>query len=280
MADVSPTVRQRELGLRLRELRTAKDLTVEMVAKELLCSPTKISRAETAVRRATLRDVRDLCRIYEVDPETSAELMQLAKDAYQPGWWAKYDDLKITPLIGMEQSASAITSFGMYFFPALLQSEDYARAIIKGIAPKIEEKILQGRVQARIERQKLLHGPKPPKLRVVLDEAVLRRHIGGPAVMRAQLDQVLSLVRDNKTTVQVIPYKVGAYGSNDSNFTYMEFAGTKLPDLVFVETLVSQLYIERPEEVDRYSEALDLLRDAALNPRDSANKIEEIRDEF
>lgn len=280
MADLSPTVRQRELGLRLRELRTAKNMTVEMVAKGLLCSPTKISRAETGVRRATLRDVRDLCRIYEVDPETSAELMELARDAYKPGWWTKYDDLKIAPLIGLEQSASAITSFGMYFFPALLQSEDYARAIIKGIAPKIEEKILDQRVQARMERQKLLQAARPPKFRVLLDEAVLRRHIGGPAVMRGQLDQVLSLMREEKITVQVIPYMAGAYGASDSNFTYLEFAGTKLPDLVFVETLVSRLYMERPDEVERYGEALDYLRDAALNPRDSAKKMEEIRDEF
>jgi transcriptional regulator with XRE-family HTH domain len=280
MADLSPTVRQRELGLRLRELRNAKNMTVEMVAKELLCSPTKISRAETGVRRATLRDVRDLCRIYEVDPETSAELMELARDAYQSGWWTKYDDLKIAPLIGMEQSASAITSFGMYFFPALLQSEDYARAIIKGIAPKIEEKILDQRVKARMERQRLLQAARPPKYRVLLDEAVLRRHIGGPAVMKAQLDRVLSLMREEKITVQIIPYAAGAYGANDSNFSYLEFAGTKLPDLVFVETLTSQLYIERRDEVERYSEALDYLRDAALNPRDSAKKIEEIRGEF
>jgi transcriptional regulator with XRE-family HTH domain len=280
MADLSPTVRQRELGLRLRELRNAKNLTVEMVAKELLCSPTKISRAETGVRRATLRDVRDLCRIYEVDPETSAELMELARDAYRSGWWTKYDDLKIAPLIGMEQSASAITSFGMYFFPALLQSEDYARAIIKGIAPKIEEKILDQRVKARIERQRLLQAARPPKYRVLLDEAVLRRHIGGPAVMSAQLGRVLSLMREEKITVQIIPYAAGAYGANDSNFSYLEFAGTKLPDLVFVETLTSQLYIERRDEVERYSEALDYLRDAALNPRDSAKKIEEIRGEF
>jgi transcriptional regulator with XRE-family HTH domain len=280
MADLSPTVRQRELGLRLRELRTAKNLTVEMVAKELLCSPTKISRAETGVRRATLRDVRDLCGIYEVDPETSAELMELARDAYKPGWWTKYDDLRIAPLIGMQQSATAITTFGMYFFPALLQSEDYARAIIKGIAPKIAEKILDQRIEARMERQKLLQGPTPPKYRALLDEAVLRRHIGGPAVMRDQLDRILSLIREEKTTVQIIPYTVGAYGASDSNFTYLEFGGTKLPDLVYVETLVSQLYIERPDEVDRYSEALDYLRDSALNPRDSAKKIEEIRDEF
>lgn len=127
-------------------------------------------------------------------------------------------------------------------------------------------------------QQRFFEGPRPPKHRVVLDESVLHRHIGGVPVLRAQLDQVLSLVRDDKSAVQVIPYTVGAYGANDSNFTYLEFAGTKLPDLVFVETLVSQLYIERPDEVDRYSEALDYLRDAALNPRDSAKKIEEIRD--
>ncbi len=280
MADLSPTVRQRELGLRLRELRTAKNLTVEMVAKELLCSPTKISRAETGVRRATLRDVRDLCRIYEVDPETSAELMELARDAYQPGWWTKYDDLKIAPLIGMEQSATAITCFCMYFLPALLQTEDYARALVKGINPKMSQRVLDQRVEARMERQRILQRPAPPKYRVLLDEAVLRRHVGGPAVMTDQLDRVLSLIREGKATVQVIPYTVGAYNAHDSNFTYLEFGGTKLPDLVFVETLVSQLYIERPDEVDRYSEALDDLRDFALSPRDSARKIEEIRNEF
>lgn len=280
MADLSPTVRQRELGMRLRELRNARNMTVEMVAKELLCSPTKISRAETGVRRATLRDVRDLCQIYGVDPETTDELMSLARSAYEPGWWTKYDDLRIAPLIGMEQSASAITSFGMYFFPALLQSEAYARAIIKGIAPKIEDKILEQRVKARMERQGLLGRATPPKYRVLLDEAVLHRHIGGSAVMKDQLELVLSLMRDGKATVQIIPYVAGAYGAGDSNFTHMEFAETKLPDLVFVETLTTQLYLDRPDDVERYTEALDYLRDAALNPRDSAKKIEKIRDEF
>ena len=155
MADLSPTIRQRELGLRLREFRNAKGMTVEEVAKELLCSPTKVSRAETGARRATLRDVRDLCRIYGVDAETSDELMELAREARQPGWWTKYDDLKIAPFIGMEEAATAITCFGMYFVPALLQSEDYAREIIKGIAPKIDEDALAQRVEARMRRQKL-----------------------------------------------------------------------------------------------------------------------------
>jgi len=280
MADLSPTIRQRELGLRLREFRTAKGMTVEEVAKELLCSPTKISRAETGARRATLRDVRDLCRIYDVDAATSAELMELAREARQQGWWAKYDDLKIAPFIGMEQAATAITCFGMYFVPALLQSEDYAREIIKGIAPKIEEGILAQRVEARMVRQELLLAPKPPKYRALLDEAVLHRQVGGPAVMKAQLDKLLSLMREERAAVQVIPYEVGAYGAIDSNFDYLEFAGTKLPDLVFVEGLVSHLYLERPDELERYREALEYLRDEALNPRDSARRIEKIRDEF
>jgi transcriptional regulator with XRE-family HTH domain len=280
MADLSPTIRQRELGIRLREFRTAKGLTVEDVAGELLCSPTKISRAETGARRATLRDVRDLCQLYGIDTATSAELMELAREARQPGWWTKYDDLKITPLIGMEQAATAITSFGMYYIPALLQTEDYARAIIKGIVPKIEEDILGQRVEARMRRQKLLFQPKPPKYRVLVDEATLHRQVGGPEVMKAQLGKVLSLMREEKAAVQVIPYEVGAYGASDSNFVYLEFGGTMLPDLVFVEGLVSQLYLERPDELLRYREALDYLRDEALNPRDSAKKIEEIRNRF
>ena len=277
MADLSPTIRQRELGMRLREFRTAKGLTVEEVAKELLCSPTKISRAETGARRATLRDVRDLCQLYGVDAETSSELMDLAREARQPSWWTKYDDLKIVPFIGMEQAASAITCFGMYFVPALLQTEDYARAIIKGIAPKIEEKVLSQRVEARIKRQELLYQDKPPKYRVILDEAVLHRQVGGPSVMRAELDKMLQLIREERAAVQVLSYEVGAYGAIDSNFDYLEFAGTKLPDLVFVESLVTHLYQERPEETERYREALDYLRDEALNPRDSAKRIEEIR---
>lgn len=281
MADVSPTIRQRELGIRLRQFRVAKGLTVEDVAGELLCSPTKISRAETGARRPTLRDVRDLCRIYGVDSEESAELMELARQARVQGWWTKYSDLKITPFIGMEQEAAVITCFGMYFVPALLQTEDYARAIIKGIAPKIDPDVLNQRVEARMRRQGLLWQSKPPRYRALLDEAVLHRQVGGPAVMKAQLDKIISLTREERALVQVIPYEVGAYGAIDSNFDYLEFdrsALPDLPDLVFVESLVSHLYMERPDDLARYREALEYLRDEALSPRDSAKRIEEIRD--
>jgi transcriptional regulator with XRE-family HTH domain len=265
--------------MRLRQLRTEKGLTVEDVAGRLLCSATKVSRAETGARRPTLRDVRDLCQIYEVDDETSAELMKLARQARESGWWMAYDDRTLfSPFVGMEQDATAITCFGMYYVPALLQTEDYAREIIKGIVPKIGPDILRQRVEARMRRQQLLDEPKPPRYRALLDEAVLHRQVGGPAVMKAQLEKLLLLVQEEKATIQVIPFDVGAHAAADSNFDYLEFDGSPLPGLVFVESLVIQLYLDRPDQLKRYAEALEYLRDEALSPRDSAKRIEDIRD--
>lgn len=279
MAQVSPTVRQRELGKRLRELRNAQGLTVEEVAEKLLCSPTKISRAETGARRQSLRDVRDLCTLYNVSPEETNELMELTRQARQQGWWAKYDDLKIPQLIGYEQEATAITCFGMYFVPALLQTEEYAAAIIKAMAPKIDPHVLQQRVEARMRRQDLLQRPDPPRYRALLDEGVLRRPVGSRSVMASQAGKILQLVNEGKVTIQVIPYDVGAYAAMDSNFDYIEFGDSSLDGVVFVEGLVNMLYLEKPGELARYAEALELLRDTALGPRDSARLIAEIKNE-
>jgi transcriptional regulator with XRE-family HTH domain len=132
-------VRQRELGIRLRELRTGLGMTVEEVGAELLCSATKISRLETGARRASLRDVRDLCRVYGVaDP---VPLMELASQAREPGWWSRFDNLGLDPYIGLEQDAVAITSYSMYYVPPLLQTADYARAVIRGIGRKMESRM-------------------------------------------------------------------------------------------------------------------------------------------
>ena len=136
MTGANPTVRQRELGMQLRRLRTDRDLTVEEVADKLLCSATKISRMETGARRPSLRDVRDLSELYEVDASAAENLMALARQARELGWWKQYDDLRLDPYIGLEQDASAITNFTMFYVPALMQTEDYARAIIKAIAPE------------------------------------------------------------------------------------------------------------------------------------------------
>lgn len=278
MAEVSPTIRQRELGVRLRNLRNSQGLTVEAVADKLLCSATKISRAETGARRPSLRDVRDLCALYNVSPEETDQLMQLAREARQQGWWTQYDDLQIPQLIGLEQEATVITCFAMFYVPALLQTEDYATAIIKGIAPRIDPDILRQRVEARIRRQKLLDQPKPPRYRALLDEAALHREVGGAAIMHAQLDKIVQLVEEKKATIQVIPYSAGAYASVDSNFTFLEFDKSSIPGLVFVEGLESQLYLEKAGELTRYAESIEYLRDSALTPGDSKKFIANLRD--
>jgi transcriptional regulator with XRE-family HTH domain len=275
MPSAIPNVHQRELGAHLRQLRHDLGLTVEDVAGQLLCSATKISRIETGARRASLRDIRDLCQLYGV--ADSAYLMDLARRARQPGWWTQYEDLGLGPYIGLEQDASVITLFSMYFVPGLLQTQEYARAIIKGIAPKIDSKILDQRVEARIRRQEVLERENPPRFEVLLDEAALHRQVGGPAVMRAQLDRILQRVGERKATVQVIAFDAGAHGSVDSNFVFFEFGDSSIPSAVFIEGLSGNIYRQRPVELERYREALNYLRNAALSPQDSANRIAELR---
>ena len=280
MTGTSPTVRQRELGKQLRDLRGQHDLTVEDVAEKLLCSATKISRLETGARRPSLRDVRDLCALYGVDDATSAALMSLARGARQPGWWTKYEDLKLDPLIGLEQEAIAITCYSMYYVPALLQTSDYAAAIIRAIAPKMDPQILQQRVEARLRRQQLLDGPSRPRYRVLLDEAVLHRPVGGEALMAAQLGNILEAVRHDKVTVQVIPFDVGAHAAADGYFILLEFDGPNLQPVIFLEGLTGIHYLERKDEIDRYREAVESLRDSALSPRDSQVLIAKRREDY
>lgn len=275
MPEANPTVRQRELGMRLRELRNGLRLTVDHVAEQLLCSATKISRIETATRPASLRDVRDLCQLYGVSDDGTAELMNLARQAREPGWFTQYDDLNMGAYPGLEQGAMALTHFSMYFVHGLLQTEDYARAIIKAVNPKIDPKVLDDRVEARLHRQQVLEQENRPRLRSLLDEGVLRRQVGGPEVMGAQLGRILQVVREEKATVQIIPFSSGAHASVDGDFTLLEFRS--LPDLVFVEGLLSHLYQERPAEIDRYREALESLRDSALSPKASLDLVAEAK---
>ncbi len=281
MADPSPTVLQLELGKRLRDLREQRNLTIEDIAAQLLCSTTKISRLETGVRRPNPRDVRDLCRLYEVDEPTTDKLMGLARDAREPVWWTQYEDLNLDPYLGLEHDAVTITSFTTYYAPALLQTEEYTRAIIRTIAPKMDPDIFKQRVEVRMRRQEVLEGDSPPRYRVLLDEAVLHHVVGGPGLMVAQLDKILEAEHMGAATIQVIPFDAGAYAAQESNFVLLEF-GEKLPlsPVIFVEGLTSNQYIQRPQEVARYREAIEYLRDAAFTPRDSIKFISKKREEL
>jgi transcriptional regulator with XRE-family HTH domain len=239
-------------------------MTVEDVAEKLLCSATKISRLETGARRPSLRDVRDLCALYEVDESTSAEFMSLARGAREQGWWTQYEDLNLDPLIGLEQEASNITCYSMNYLPGLLQTEDYARGIITTVAPEMNPHIVRHRVEARLRRQQLLQGNKRPRYHVLLDESVLRRGVGGAALMVAQLDKVLEAV---------------AYLAADGYFVLLEFgADSGLWPVVFIEGLSGNQYLERKADIARYREAIDYLRDCALESSASVDLVIKARE--
>jgi transcriptional regulator with XRE-family HTH domain len=280
VSGTSLTVRQRELGKRLRDLRYQHGLTVEDVAGQLLCSATKVSRLETGMRRPSLRDVRDLCALYDLDERTSTELMNLARGAREQGWWTQYVDVSFEPYIGLEAEATAITCYSMYYVPGLLQTEEYARALIKAIAPRIEPEVYEQRVEVRLRRQQLLEQDNPPRYRVLLDEAVLHRRVGGAQVMHAQLSKILEAEEKDQAAVQIIPFDVGAHAAQDSNFVLLEFAEPSLSPVIYVEGLTGSRYIDREADVDRYRETVEQLRDSALNQQESKQFLNELRRVF
>ena len=253
-----------------------------------MCSATKISRLETGTRRPSLRDVKDLCLLYEVDKSTADEFMTIAREARKPEWWTQFEDLNLDPYLGLEEVASAITSYTMYYIPALLQIEKYTRVIIETIAPRMDPKILQQRVEVRMRRQKRLEEADKPRYRVFLDEAVLYRSIGGPAIMADQLDRVLEVERQNKVTFQIVPFDLGAHAAQDSNFILFEFDNksslspfdekSSLSPVVFVEALTGNHYLGKDADIERYSEAVEYLRDTSLSPRDSVRRLAEIKE--
>lgn len=275
----SPTVRRRELGTLLRAMRNERGLTVDQVAAQLLCSPSKVSRMETGQRGATLRDIRDLCELYGVTDASERErLMTLAREGKQQGWWQSFA-LAHRAYVGLEQDATSLTIFQSAVVPGLLQIADYIRAIHRAGIPRLDDAAIEERVEERRTRQLLLTGENPPKVEVMLDEAVLHRPLGGSDVMRRQLDHLIEVAEWSNISVQIIPYSVGAHPALESNFTILEFAG-QAPTIVHAEGLAGQMYLERQQDIERYQLALDLLRDVALSPKGSIRFIEKIRDAY
>ncbi|MFD1540419.1 helix-turn-helix domain-containing protein [Nonomuraea guangzhouensis] len=275
----NPTLRQRQLAKRLREMRAEAGLSIAEVAEQLLCSPAKVSRIETAQRRASLRDVRDLCRLYEVADPT--ELMTLAREAQQLSWWQDSEDVGFRPLIGLETEAVEIAEYETTTIPGLLQTEDYARAVIQGFLPRIAADVLDERVAVRMKRQETLHKPSPPRYWVLLDESALHRHVGGWPIMAAQLTQLAELSQLPHVTVQVVPYSIGAHMGFDSAFMLLRFAPSAgVANTVYFDTLAGQIFLEKPSQLDRFEEVLNHLRAAALDPGDSRKRILEQRDVF
>jgi len=277
-ADRSPTLRRRELASQLRDLRKQSGRTVEDVARELLCSPPKISRIETGVRPASLRDVRDLCAIYGVDDSLRERLMGLAREAKQQGWWNKYEDIAIDRLIGLEIEATQVSSYESCVIPWMFQTRDYARAVIKGSLPRIADHILDERVTARLTRQEIITRESPPHFWSLVDESSLRRRVGSNQVMHDQLEAMVELAALPNMTLQVVPLSLGAHPGLDNTFEFLEFPGQ--PPVVYLENMAGGLYLESTSDVDRYKEALMHLRAGALDPENSVSLIEQVRETF
>jgi transcriptional regulator with XRE-family HTH domain len=264
----SPVLRRRELGAMLRALRAESEMTVEQVAERLLCSPSKVSRLETGARGASARDIRDLSDLYQVDPAQREHLAQLAKEGRSQGWWQPYG-LPYETYVGLETAATSISDFEPGVFPGLLQTPDYARAVHEGAMPKLSPAVIEQRIEVRLVRQAALTraDPAPPRLEAIVDEAVLYRPVGGSEVMSAQISRVIEACELPNVNVQVLPFAAGAHPALDSTFILLEFED--LPAVVYVEGLVGQVYVERPEDVQRYVQVFDRLRAISLNGQKS-----------
>jgi transcriptional regulator with XRE-family HTH domain len=276
----SPTVRRRELGSLLRALRNERGLTVDQVAAELLCSPSKVSRMETGHRGATARDIRDLCRIYGVtDPAQQAHLTHLAAEGKQQGWWQSFDLDIFATFVGLEEAATATKNFQSTAVPGLLQIPDYARAMYKSNVPEMPAERIDQLIQVRLTRQRSLAKEPPLQFSSILDEAVLRRLVGGYRVMRDQMRHLANAAQQPNVTIQIIPFSVGAHPAMESTFDILEFGGMT-PSVVYVEGLAGNMYLERLSDLQRYEQVFDHLRQMALSPQDSIELLAETAGQY
>jgi transcriptional regulator with XRE-family HTH domain len=272
MTTRAPTGRRRRLGAELRRLREEAGLTIDRVAEVLECSPSKVSRIETGQVSATPRDVRDMLGLYRVDDERLEAMVQVAREARQRGWWQKFVDVPdgVPAYVGLEAAATSIDVYMSLIVPALLQTPDYARAVIAAVRPDLPASELDRRVELRLRRQELLDQERPPVLRVLLDDALLRRPVGGPGVMAAQRRRLLADADRPAVTIQVLEVAAGAHAGMDGPFTIFGFQAPAERDVVALDSAADALYLEGPEDVARYRRVFELLLPAARSPGDSA----------
>ncbi|MEU8301533.1 helix-turn-helix transcriptional regulator [Micromonospora sp. NPDC048909] len=279
-----PTVLRMLLGSQLRRLRESTGVTREGAGWEIRASESKISRMELGRVGFKERDVADLLTLYGVtDAEERELLLKLARDANSPGWWHRYSDVLPTwfqSYLGLEAAAALIRSYEVQFVPGLLQTPGYARAVVllgHGAATPGE---IDRRVDLRIRRQELLRRADPPQLWAVLDEAALRRPIGGVAVMREQLTALIEATRSPHIRLQIIPFTAGGHAAAGGAFTILRFGDQDLPDIVYIEQLTSALYLDKRDDLDYYALAMERLCVEAEPPERTPELLERLRDEL
>ncbi|WP_344167247.1 helix-turn-helix transcriptional regulator [Pilimelia columellifera] len=275
----SPTIRRRRLGAELRRHREAAGVTIDVAAFRLECSASKISRIETGHNSVTPRDVASLLAIYGINGVVADELVEIARQARQKGWWHPYSAILTGAYVGLEAAASSIRAYEQQVVPGLLQTDDYARAMIRAARPNITVDEVEARVRVRLGRQSLLRQDDLLNLWVVLDEAVVSRPVGGDAVMRSQLQRLSQAAERPNITLQLLPFSVGGHAGMDGSFAILRFPEPGDPDVVYAENATGGLFIEKSDEMDKYQDIFRHIRAAALSPDESAAQLAELAKE-
>jgi Domain of unknown function (DUF5753)/Helix-turn-helix domain len=269
------------LGAHLRRLREAQGVTREDAGWEIRSSESKISRMELGRVSFKERDVADLLTLYglaDEDPERE-RLIALAREANNPGWWHRYGDVLpswFQSYLGLEAAAALIRTYEVQFIPGLLQTEEYARAVVAHGLTELPADEVERRVELRLRRQRILTSAHPTRLWAVIDEAALWRPIGGSDVTRDQLRALLDAARLQNITVQVMPFHVGGHAGEAGAFTILRFPEPELHDIAYVEQLTGAMYLERDDDMDHYGAAMERLCVQSASPEESMDLISKI----
>ena len=284
------TVPRRQLGRYLRDLRNAQRLTVHAAAAKLEWSDAKMWRIETGQTGLRSLDVEAMCRIYGAAPDLTEALMGLAKETKARGWWHAYGDVipeGFDVYIGLEEAAESISWYESELVPGLLQTYDYARAVIAADNPEVDDEEINRRVHVRIERQSLVtRVTNAPKLRVALNEAIVRRPVGGAEVMSDQLRRLLDASDLPNVTLRVMPFSAGLHpGIMSGPFEILRFPSNgdgrvSEPPTVYVDGFTGDLYLDKAKELDRYDEAFGRIWSASLNEKASKTLLSQASKEI
>ncbi len=279
-----PTVLRMLVGAQLRRLRERAGISTEAAGYEIRGSHSKISRMELGRVGFKERDVADLLTLYGVtDAARRDPLLQLAEQANAPGWWQPYSDVVSSwfePCLGLEQGAEVIRAYEIQAVPELLQTEDYARALLRARHIDASETEIERRVELCMLRQRILTRPSPVKFWAVLDEAVVRRLVGGALTMRLQLQHLIKVSAEPNITVQVLPFASGGHAAEGGPVTILRFAEPELPDVVYLEQLAGALYPDRNAEVVRYRDVMNRLGVQAEPPSRTPDILRALLDQY
>lgn len=269
----SATARRMLVGARLRRLREAKGISRQEAGFAIRASESKLSRMEAGRVGFKERDIADLLVLYGVvDPDERARILELVRAANRPGWWREYDDVMpdwFDSYVGLESAASQIRSYEIQFVPGLLQTADYARAMIASALPEPSPEVVDRGVDLRMNRQQILGRSGASRLWAVIDEGALRRPVGKRRTHRGQLEHLVEVAGRPGVTVQILPFRSGSHAVAGGAFCILRFADPDLPDIAYLEQLLSAMYIDRPDQVDRYTELMDRLCVESLTPKDT-----------